>query len=88
MAAPVSPSDVVMMVLYAPATKLVPKGGLPPSEIQFLDQWSPGTVVATVPQAAAQALTPQGIAQQLTPAALAQNLTQSLAMAAVLAAFA
>ena len=76
------------MVLYAPATKLVPKAGLPQSEVLFLDQWSPGAVATAVPQAAAQALTAQGIAAQLTPGAITQQITQTLAMAAVLAAFA
>jgi len=77
-----------MLALYAPATKLVPRGGLPQSEVAFLQQWTPGAVVQAVPAAAVQALTPQAIVAQLTPAALAQNWTQSLAMAAVLAAFA
>jgi hypothetical protein len=88
MTTPVSPTQVVSLVLYAPATRLVPKAGLPQGEVAFLQQWTPGAVVQAVPTAAAQALTPQAIVAQLTPAALAQNWTQSLAMAAVLAAFA
>ena len=87
MSAPLSASDVVTMVLYAPATKLVPKAGLAPGEVMFLQQWTPGAVATAVPTAAMQALTPQGIAAQLTPGAITQQLTQSLAMAAVLAVF-
>lgn len=86
---PVTPHSVILAaLLYAPATKLVPRAGLPAGEIAFLSAWTPGAVVSTVPKAAVTALTPQAVAAQLTPGTLAQSWVQSLAMAAVMAALA
>lgn len=79
-----TPLDVVHAALYGSARALVPRSGLP-TGASYLAQWSPSNVVATVPGAAARALTPQEIAQSLSPAALAQNWTQDLAAAAIVA---
>ncbi len=86
MTAAVTPQTVVAQVLYAPATALVPRAGLSPTEITLLSQWTPSAVASQVPQAVVTAFTPQALAARLSPGAMAQTWVQDLATAAVFAA--
>ena len=81
-----TPQEVVNALLYAPATSLVPRGGLADPGAQYLSQWTPSALVSQVPEAAETALTPEGIESQLTPAVLTQTAIQDAALAAILAA--